>query len=374
MEVLHPLFTIVFLGLIGFSFLEVYGKEIRNFKAVWIIIIVMIILSGLRNWVGADYQVYFQMYSYYGLDATFSEIFDKALFRKSNLEIEWLYLFFNNLFFSLGFPFYVFTLFVAIFAIVPKFYTIEKNVAYPAFSVLLYLIPTYFVADAGQIRQGLGMAVCIFAFKFIKERNLPMFLLMIYIALGFHKSTIIFLPAYWLVLIPMSSSRILTFVAISAILAPFQIYNSLGFLDSIAPQEVYAGYSGYVSIENAEGRGIGLLDLIIMLYVFYLVFFNKVTCAKIPYYEYMRNLGVIGICLYFILRGSPIFSTRLSGIYLFFIYMALPNIVASIEKVSLKRYLHFVLVCFMIFYYFVFSHYQAKAGRFTPDTYQNYLW
>lgn len=374
MEVLHPVFTMVFLGLIGFSFMEVYGREIRNFKAVWIIVVAMVIFVGLRNFVGADYPVYRQMYAYFGLNTNFSEIFDKALFRESNLEIEWLYLFFNNLFFSIGLPFYIFTLFVAIFAIFPKFYTIEKNVAYPALSMLLYMIPTYFAADGGQMRQGLGMMVCIFSFKFIKERNSPMFLLMIYIALGFHKSTIIFLPAYWLVLIPMNSSRIIAVVAISAILAPFQIYNNLGFLDSIAPAEVYSGYAGYVTIDNAEGRGIGLLDLVVMLYVFYLVFFNKITCAKIPYYEYMRNLGVIGICLYFILRGSPIFSTRLSGIYLFFIYLALPNIIASIEKVSLKKYLHFILVCFMIFYYFVFAHYQARGGRFTPDTYQNYLW
>ena len=373
MEILHPAFTLVFITLIIFSFMEVYGQEIRNFKAVWLIVLSMVLLSGLRKSAGADYPVYEQMYGYFGINATFSDLFDKALFRESTLEIEWLYILFNNLFFLAGLPFYIFTLFVAVVAIFSKFYVIEKNVAYPALSVLLYMIPTYMVADAGHIRQGLGMAFCLISFRYIKQRNLPMFLLLIYIALGFHKSSIVFLPAYWLATVRMNPGRIITVVALSALLAPFQIYNGLTFLESIAPQEVYSGFSGYVTIENQEGRGLGLLDFIVILYVVYLVFFDKVTCAKIPYYEYMRNLGLTGICLYFIFRGSPIFSTRLSGVYLFFMLMALPNIVASVDRVNLKRYLHFVLVCFMIFYYFIFAHFQDGPARFTP-VYQNYLW
>lgn len=374
MSFLHPLFTLIFSTLIIFSFLEVYGAEIKNYKAVWIIVAVMIVVVGFRKSVGADYPVYERMYSYYGIGTDYGELFQKALLRQSTIEIEWLYVLFNNIYFNLGFPFFIFTFAVAICSLTPKFYVLEKNVAYPAFALLLYFIPSYFIADSGHIRQALGMAVCALSFQFIKSRNLPMFLLMIFIALGFHKSSMVFLPAYWIAVIPMNSKKILIAVAVCAALAPFQLYNSLGFLNNIAPVEVYAGYEGYVSIENEAGRGVGFLDLISILYVYYIVVYDKATCAKIPYYEYMRNLGVFGICLYFIMRGSPIFSTRLPGNYLFYMVLILPNIIASITDINMKKYLHFVLVCFMVFYYFVFSHYQARAGRFVPESYQNYLW
>lgn len=374
MQFLHPVFTIILILLIVYSFLEVYGDEIQNFKIVWGVLGFMILMVGFRKFVGADYPVYLNMYSYFPLNTDLGEIFRKALFQENKLEIEWLYVLFNNIFSIAGLPFYIFTFFVAIVCLVPKFAALQKNVAYPALGLLIYFIPAYFIADGGQVRQGLGMAVAIFSFKYIKERNLTMFLIVMYFALGFHKSTIVFLPAYWLATVKMNQNRILAIVILCIALSPFQIYNYLGVLDSIAPAEVYSGYSGYVSIEAEEGGGIKFFDLISLLYVFFMVSFDRETCAKIPYYEYMRNLGVCGVCLYFIMRGSPIFSTRLPGVYMFFAAMILPNNIASIDNEKYKKFLHLIIVIFVVFYYFVFAKYQGGRGNFLPSSYQNYLW
>ncbi len=314
------------------------------------------------------------MYSYFPFNATYSDIFQKAFFQQNSLEVEWLFVFFNNLFFNFGFPFYIFTFFVAIVSLVPKFYVIEKNVAYPATALLLYIVPGFFIADCGQIRQGVGMALAIYSFRYIKKQNLPMFLFVMYFALGFHKSTVIFLPAYWIAKVPLNKTKIIALVLFCMILSPFQIYNYFSALNSIAPQEIYQGFSDYVDIEGPSSGGVKFLDLISLLYLFFIIFFDKETCKKIPYYEYMRNLGVAGICLYFIMRGSPIFSTRLPGTYMFFTALILPNNLAVIENLSYKKFLHLILVLFVIFYYFVFGNYQAVNGRFTPESYQNYLW
>ncbi|SFI43675.1 EpsG family protein [Halpernia frigidisoli] len=374
MQILHPVFTVTILILIGYSFLEVYGREIKNYKTVWFVVILLIIFAGFRKGVGADYPIYQSMYSYFPLHIDYAEIFSKALFQKNSLEIEWLYLLFNNTFFLAGLPFFIFTAFVAIIALIPKFYTIEKYVAYPATGLLLYIIPAYFIADCGQIRQGLAMAVAIFSFKYIKERNLLMFLIVMYFALGFHKSAAVFVPAYWLAKVPLTKTKIIALVLFCMALSPFEIYNNLGFLNAIAPQEVYQGYSDYVNIEGGETGIIKFFDLISLLYVFFIVTLNEETCAKIPYYEYMRNLGLCGVCLFFVMRGSPIFSTRLPGIYMFFAAMILPNNLASIADIRYKKFLHLILVLFVVFYYFVFASYQGRNGRFTPDRYQNYLW
>jgi hypothetical protein len=88
----------------------------------------------------------------------------------------------------------------------------------------------------------------------------------------------------------------------------------------------------------------------------------------------MRNIVVFGVCLYFVMRDNPVFSTRLVGGYLSFAPLVIPNIIASQDNQNVKRLLHLFFVAFMILYYFVFVQYQGLAGRFTPETYKNFLW
>jgi hypothetical protein len=104
-----------------------------------------------------------------------------------------------------------------------KFTTIYQNSPLPVLGAMMYFMPLFFFEDSGQIRQGMGVAVCVFSFRYIKERNLPMFILMMYIALGFHKTAVVFFPAYWIVKIPMNSTRILTVIIIAILLSPFEV-------------------------------------------------------------------------------------------------------------------------------------------------------
>ncbi len=372
MIVLHPVFTILFVLLILFSFQEVYGKEDKKSSfAIWLVAIIMILLSGLRGNVGADYPVYRSFYNLYFPTIDYSELVDKMLMRKTDLDIEWMYVLLNKFVFSFGGPFQSFTLVSAIITIGIKLWIFRKESAYPIFSVLLLFIPGYFIADSGHMRQALGMSVCILSYQFIKERKLVWFLVCLYIAYGFHKSAIIFLPAYWLVLIPLNSSRIFYAIIISVILSPFHIYNLFsGFLGSLNLQEVSNGYYGYIGYEDKASN---FMDGTMVLNSFLVIAYDKYASKKIWYYEYMRNIVVVGICLYFIMRDNPVFSTRLVGVYIGFMALLIPNIIASLN-LNIKRFWHLFFVCFMIFYYFVFAKYQGAAGRFTPDRYTNFLW
>jgi len=87
----------------------------------------------------------------------------------------------------------------------------------------------------------------------------------------------------------------------------------------------------------------------------------------------MRNVLVAGVCLYFIMRSNPVFSTRLIGPYFGFAPIVITSVIFSVN-VNTKRMLHLFFIAFMIFYYFVFAKYQGNAGRFTPEKYQNFLW
>lgn len=374
---LHPLFTIVFVVMILYSFREING-DTRLSKMIMIVLgVALILLAGLREYVGADYPVYREMYNlYFPAMVDYRELIDKALFRETVVEIEWLYAMINKLMFDISAAqFQYFTLVVSIILITVKFVTIFRNSEAPVFALLFYFIPVFFIADSGHMRQALGMTVMLFSFKYIKERNVWMYLLCAYIAFGFHKSTIIFLPAYWFATVNLNSKKILYLLAISIVLSPLQLYNTFGFLlDTVSVQEVTAGYEGYIQYEIEESGVIKFVDVLALFYAYMMIRFDKEACRNIPYYEYMRNIGVLGVCVYFIFRENPVFSTRLVGVYFLYMTIIVSNIVVSIPKMSLRRSLHLGYIAFIIFYYFVFGSYQAVGGRFTSDTYNNYLW
>lgn len=367
MNFLHPVFTIVMIILIVFSFMEVNND--RKYKSLWIVIAVMIILIGFRAWAGADYPVYWKMYEYYGEVMNYGEMIDNR-----ELDIEWLYMFVGKFFYDLGMPFFIFTFALAIISLGLKQKVFQSDSLYPALSMLLYMFPSYFTADGGHMRQAVAMAIMFFSFYFIKKRKLLPFLFLFYIALGFHNSAFTFLIAYWLVLVPLNSNRIIILIVGSILLSPFKIYENISLLETIAPAEVYDSFSAYSGIEAEEGGApIKLMDLICLMYAYFVVTYDKEACNKILYYEYMRNLGVVGICLYFIFRGSPIYSSRLVGYYLLMFMLILPNIIGSIPNLSIRKSSHMVLVMFAVFYYFVYASMQAPRAGYNIR-YSNFLW
>jgi len=108
------------------------------------------------------------------------------------------------------------------------------------------------------------MGIVLLSFEMIKQRRLVPFLLLIYLSMSFHKSSVIFIPAYWLVRVNLNSKKILIVILISMALSPLQIYNYIGFISAIAPEEVYAGFTDYVELEGRAG-GISFPDLICLL-------------------------------------------------------------------------------------------------------------
>ncbi|MGP1501272.1 MAG: EpsG family protein [Bergeyella cardium] len=373
MPILHPVFLIAILALIVFSFMETYASDYKNYKGVWVVIVFLIILSGLREDAGADYGVYAIMYRDFGVSIDYSELLEGTLFRENKLPIEWLYSVIGKVFFSFGLPFFIFTLFLAIVSVGIKYLAFEQSVVYPALSMLLYLFPSYFTGDSGHMRQAFAMGILMFSFLFIKKRNLLMFLIMVYLAMGFHKSSAVFVLAYWIAIVPMNRITLLGMVLISVLLSPFQIYNYISIFESLAPVEVYSGFSAYSTIEG-DTSTIKFTDLISIMYMFFVYFYDKDACKQIPYYEYMRNIGVFGICLYFIFRGSPIFSGRLAAIYLVFMVMVIPNIIAAIKNLQLRRGLHFIVIAYVVFYCIVYTVMQGQRAGFTIEHYRNYLW
>lgn len=370
---LHPIFTILTIVLVVYSFLEV--NNYKNYNSVWVVVALLTVLIGLRFWIGADYGIYFRAYHDLGEKLDSSDILKMITEGRKQVHMEWLYLFFANITYEAGLSFYIFTFLLAIVSISIKYKVFSDNAVYPAFALLLFMYPTLFVSDGGQMRQGMAMAILLFSFKYIKERRLLMFLFTIYIAVGFHTSATVFIIAYWVVLIPMNSTRILTVILICMALSPLKLYQYVSLLDSLSSTGFYSGYSAYESldIEETSVRFIKLSDLVCIVYTYFLVTYDKVACQKIPYYEYIRNIGVLAICLYFIFRWNDIFASRLVSNFLIYMPIVLVNIVAAVSSDKLRKSLQYVLLVFVIFQYFVYANMHGLRAGYTIE-YRNLLW
>lgn len=376
MPILHPIFIIIFLFLVFASYWEVFRLEKKQSIFVWITAILIIVAIGFRINVGADYPVYKMLFSGFAIYTNYGDVLDKALFRPNSEEIEWIFVLLNKIIFDFGFPFYVVTLIMAVITVSLKFTTIYKNVMFPTVALLFYFMPIMFFEDGGQMRQGIGIAICVASFKFIKERKLFLFLVCMYLALGFHKTSIAFLPAYWIVKIPMNSKRIFWILVIAVLCSPFELYRLGGeFFTGIAPDEVSGAYTGYLD-DRYYGTEVqtGLNDIVKFLFIVILIRYDKKGCEKVYYYEYMRNLAVFGLFMFYIFRGNEIFAVRLPGAYMFFVTMfALSNLVYAVDYKA-RQMLYYSFLAYFVAMFFYFGSGNGDKGRFTSDKYKNALW
>ena len=376
MVFLHPAFTFLFLFMAIASYVELYVLKKKTPIFIIFVGFSLIILAGFRYFVGADYPIYRNLYSGFSLYIDYSDVFKKATFQKTSEQIEWIYVLLNKVLFDFGMPFYMVTFFMVLMSVSLKFTTIYQNLSIPILGAFMYFMPLFFFEDSGQIRQGMGVAICVFSFRYIKQRNLPMFILMMYIALGFHKTAVIFFPAYWIVKIPMNSNRILAVIIIAILLSPFEIFRIFGnVVESVGSQDVSDGYAGYVD-DSQFGQSVafGLSDIVKIFFIYILVKFDKEGCKEVHYYEYMRNLAVFGLFLFYIFRGNRIFAIRLPGAYMFFMSVfVLPSVIYAV-RYKVQKMIYFGVLLYLFLMYFNFSKGNGKGGRFTPDRYRNHLW
>lgn len=377
MSLLHPYYIIAIVYMLFFSVQEVFGKRVDK-KWFWFLGIYLIILVGLRDNVGPDYGSYRGIYIYSDTKE-YMNIIRKALHIEGseNVEIEWLYALINKILLNVfNAPFYILTLVIAILAITFKIEYTEDNTFYPFTFTLFMFIPNFFIGESGQIRQNLGTFIIYFAIRYIKERKLWHYLFWVFIASGIHNVCYIFLPMYWLVRVPLNRTWMLILIIGSIIASPFEIYRVFGdFLSNVASDSMLVeGFNGYVE-ETAErlNGGFGIPEAMMAILTFFLFVFDKKMVEKYPYYEYHRVYAVMGICMYFIFRNNPVFSSRMAGAFIGFSYVIIPNVMYVVSS-NTKKMIYSFIIALVIFNFVVFASFRnIIGGRFTIDLYKNHI-
>lgn len=322
-----------------------------------------IVLSGLRAFVGTDYATYVAMFERY---STMTWLDYSQL--SSDVSVEPSFFFISKI---LG----IFTSDPWILFFVTSAITI--SVAYigirrlagnatPLAFFLFLLITLPFTLNA--VRQGMAIAVVIFAISYIVKGNPIKYVISILAASLFHSSVLIMIPAYLLRFVALKNrlDANLTFI-VSALVAIGGIALIPIVLSVIAYIPILGGYLEYLG--QGVGVSIVMVGLKLIPIVIMILTYRKMT-ARMPHMKLLAILMFAELATY-TLGGVSGFFLRISYYFSIaaFVYLAsMPLVYKHIQKrlvlfvTLLYGLLYFVVIYFIAGYSEIFPYQTIFQG------------
>ncbi|WP_281228045.1 EpsG family protein [Flavobacterium aquiphilum] len=341
------IYLFIFLFIIFFIVLEVNFDLTINYKLDYYLFFffincVLIIVAGFRS-VGFDYDSYMDIYK----EVRISNFIENG--------IELGFAFLITLFNLMHFPFFGFTVFIALVSITLKYIYFNKYSPYSFISLLVYFSITYLISDMGQMRNGLAFAVALWALDDLFEEKYKFFFLKVFVAFLIHSSAIIVFPVYFLLRMKFFKPINMAFVLLCLFYFVFNDIKNLLMLliENVHFSQLESRVALYVLTEE-ESLPLGLnLSLLLRLFIFIMmVFFYDLGIIRFKNYDKFLRLYFYGICLYMIFNSVNEFAFRFSNYFKILECVILPMFV-SFGKTRLQKNMITLLIviycCYSIF-------------------------
>lgn len=234
---------------------------------------------------------------------------------------------------------------MAIIAIVPVIYYIYRNSENIFLSFLIYLSFNYYLYTLITIRQSAAYGIILLSINSIKERKLLRFLILIFIATGFHTSALFFIPAYLLYNVRIDWKSIVGFVLIAITVWMTRIYIARFIINNIFNE--YA-----VEISNSYKY----LLVHVLILIFGLLVYKVYEVKRYDNYQ-KKNIDFIYICMMMgivLMIGCSVASNalRIAYFYTIQIVIFIPN---AISYISNKKIGFILQICSFVLCIFVFE-------------------
>ena len=228
----------------------------------------------------------------------------------------------------------------ALLSLAGPFYIIKKYSKNYFLGIFLYITFQFFTYDFYLLRQIIAMSITMLSLKFVEEKKLIKFILMIVLATCFHTSACIFIIVYWLSKINMDNKKVVLVFFIMVAVAIFG--NSI---INMALNFLYQHYA------ESEGEAGGYFYFSILMIIFILI-----TAIKNDFFENDKrnimwyNILIMALFVQLLAIMKPIIN-RLTIYYSIAIIIALPNAIHSIKEKNTRMLLSFgTFIGFFIFY------------------------
>ncbi len=217
---------------------------------------------------------------------------------------------------------------------------IYKNSSDPCFSFILYSVLFYsFYAVTGH-RQTIATALIVFlGYKYIKERKLVKFAIVAFVAFLIHKSSIVFVPFYFISNIAITPIYVIVALIIILFIAILG-KNFYGLVaDALGFGEEQIDYAG----GGAETYAAVLTLMCVIILCFYYYYKDRTVHSK----------RIFNITLLTLMSSLLVFQNqgfmRIQQYYSLFLCISFPEVINSFEKKS-RVFVYVITIVFLILY------------------------
>jgi transmembrane protein EpsG len=216
----------------------------------------------------------------------------------------------------------VYLVLIAMIFMIPLGYFIYKYSSEPLISFLLFSVLFYEFFAVTGLRQTVATAlVVLVGYHFVRARKLGWFLLLVCIAMTIHKSSLIFVPFYFLANKQLTKAYLMTMFGV--IVGLFVFRNP--FFDLLVQ------VSGYDTYSAMDGAGAVNFSLMLLSVLFVALWRKDQILANNPSAIHFFNALLLAACLLPLTFLNPSMM-RLVQYFSLFLLLMIPEIVGTFER------------------------------------------
>ena len=354
------IYIVTLLVLLIFSFLELRTSptEIQHKSMLVLVYALFVFQVGFRWQTGTDWDNYLRHFEEIN---TISDVY------------------FTITGFDQGYSFFIlivkylwnsYTAFLVVHALlyyVLIFSAFKKLSPYIFISLLVFYATSMGVM--GSNRQLIALGICLFALRYVVNKNALKFFLLTGFAFLFHSSAILFIVYYFLNR-DIKQSLIFAILIVSLIIGktslPILAFSFVGDnIGGMGSAKVLAYTERYQ--EDSELYRLGIMGLIKrFLFIGLFIYNYKYLTAKLSYYRLIFNGYVVGIVIYFLFSSSILVLVNRGSLY----FTTMEVLLISSQFLVIKNKDYKVNLLILLFIVTIFLFFQSIAGY--PDLFIPY--
>lgn len=318
------LYIFIFLIVVFLYVMNLYNPQ--STKVLIAIMAFLAIFVGISDMLGGyDRYIYSELFDQMAnYMRSKKSIFATALFRSFGSEFGYCFLNVGVGLFSANR--YIFILVVTFIIYTCLYFSFKRHTNNYAFAIILFL-GLWFFFSFTYLRQVLAASIAWLAIRYVSERDLKRFLIVVFIAATFHNSAIILLPLYFIPVRPFERAKILIVMGVIFL---------LGISDG--PAMLFETYGGVVEDarvqQNLEDTsGFRVAYFIEAVFFLFLILKNYDLITETEEQTVMTNTALIfcGILLFFVKSEN---GGRLSWFYMIGVISTLTYIATWQQRVT----------------------------------------
>ncbi|MCQ9626464.1 EpsG family protein [Cetobacterium somerae] len=228
--------------------------------------------------------------------------------------------------------------------------SLKKYASYYELSIFLYVTSGYYLVTMNGIRQTFTASLFFyFAIKYMLEKKMFHYFIVIFILSFFHNSAKMLYPLYFLAIEKPWSKKIGLFILISLI-GVLSFNSLLGVASTLS-----GGYSGY--IDNFNEGGANILRVLVDVVPIALAFFNrKKLDEEWPESRVFINISLLNLVFMLFSLHNWIFA-RFSMYLTLSNLVLLPYIIKNCLSESNSKIIYILCIIFYLIYFYMENSY-----------------